>query len=247
MKLQGALENPGARRVLTTLLERHHSGLDRKKPPLLRLDARRMPEFGPQRRFGEGDEAWEAIKVFSEEGLLTIDRIRKRPDTAEFECEPTVRLVLVRAEEAARLLGLSFGPDPWTIAWVEGCNDATWLPTSLKGALIARRHRIGDRSPAEILGRWQRVATEVYDELTLREVSARLFWGLSKELDDRAEFVAALRGTHGLAALPELPILLPVFLSADWQERGVLFVENLAVYAACVQGRVGAARGFSLI
>ena len=247
MRLERALDNEAARRVLKTLLERQYSGQERRKAPLLKLDAKHMPEFGPNRKFGQADEAWEAIQALIDAGLITIDRIRTHPDKADYECSPTVRLIQGRAAHACELLGISFDVDPWTAAWQGGCRGAPWLPGELAELLAARKHRIGERTADEMLARWQRIATERFESLGLREVSAEVFWGLSKELDERGDLVARLRAAHGLPALTELPLLLPILLMPGWRERGVLFVENVACYAACVRGRVPAARGYAIV
>jgi hypothetical protein len=247
VRLERALDNEAARRVLKTLLERQYSDQVRKKPPLLKLDAKRMPEFGPNRKFGQADEAWEAIRALSDAGFITIDRIRTHPDKADYECSPTVRLVQARAAHACEVLGISFDADPWTAAWQRGCRSAPWLAGEHAELLAARRHRIGERSAEDMLARWQRIATERFESLGLREVSAEVFWGLSKELDERGELVARLRAAHGLPALTELPLLVPILLMSGWRERGVLFVENVACYAACVRGRVPAAHGHAIV
>ncbi len=63
--------------------------------------------------------------------------------------------------------------------------------------------------------------------MTLRQLSATLFWGDSKILDDRAELVAAL--------LPRLEIrdrMLVIAVHLPERCRGVLFVENQDTYTA---------------
>lgn len=55
-------------------------------------------------------------------------------------------------------------------------------------------------------------------------MSSQLFWGMSKVLDKRQEFVAALLGVDE-CPLPESPIQLQAPPLAGY--RGALFIENL--------------------
>jgi hypothetical protein len=214
---------------------------------MLRLDGLQMPEFGPNRRFGAADEAWAALVALREAGFISMDPIRPRPGQAAFECEPVVRLIDGRAEDARVMLGLSFETDPWIREWRAACRAAPWLSEQLAEAMATRRHRILERGPLEVLEGWQRIATERFEGLSLREVSARVFWALSKELDDRAELVGQLRAHHGLPPIPEMPLIVPVLLPFGWRDRGVLFVENQSTYAACVAGRIAPAHGLAII
>ncbi|WP_338820610.1 Wadjet anti-phage system protein JetD domain-containing protein [Acidovorax temperans] len=69
--------------------------------------------------------------------------------------------------------------------------------------------------------------------LLLREVSARLFWGMSKVLDDRQKLVAALLGELE-CPFPASPIQLLVQLP-EREFREVLFIENQMSFEQAVR------------
>jgi hypothetical protein len=78
--------------------------------------------------------------------------------------------------------------------------------------------------------------------MTLRQLSATLFWGDSKILDDRGEFIATL--------LPDLDIrdraiVVAVYLPETC--RGVLFIENQDTYTAAAGGTPSEAGDFALV
>jgi hypothetical protein len=81
-----------------------------------------------------------------------------------------------------------------------------------------------DREMAEVVARLNTLKTFAGSPFLLREVSARLFWGMSKVLDNRTGLVAALLGADD-CPFPESPIQLQVYLPQGGF-NGVLFIEN---------------------
>lgn len=79
------------------------------------------------------------------------------------------------------------------------------------------------------------VFTKVDSPLMLREVSSKLFWGMSKVLDSRTGLVAALLGVDE-CPFPESPIQLQVFLPPGGFS-GVLFIENLMSFEQAIRSR----------
>ncbi|MBM5571097.1 hypothetical protein GM173_05820 [Deefgea chitinilytica] len=84
------------------------------------------------------------------------------------------------------------------------------------------------RTAHEIVQQLALLPSIAEEPLLLREVSARLFWGLSKVLDGRQQLVAAILQVDD-CPFPEMPIQLLVFLPSE-DFTGVLFVENSATY-----------------
>jgi hypothetical protein len=73
------------------------------------------------------------------------------------------------------------------------------------------------------------------ETLMLREVSAKLFWGMSKVLDNRAGLVNAILGTDE-CPFPESPIQLQVFLPLGGFS-GVLFIENQVTFERAIRSQ----------
>jgi hypothetical protein len=245
VNLEIAVENEGARRLLTVLLERFLVSGDRGRP--VRLDSRRMPEFGLEGRPGEADATWESIKSLESAGIIRIDPIRTTPGRAAYEMQPLVRLVLSEAARAADLIGFALEADPWVKEWMTACEAADWLPAEHRATLSYRPHRIGTRSASEVLDGWRRLLTGTTKSSYIREVAADSFWGLSKAVDDRLQLINQLRVGMGLDPILEMPILLNVHLVPDGLIAGILFIENQSTFELARRGRILNALGMHLV
>lgn len=90
-----------------------------------------------------------------------------------------------------------------------------------------------DHSMAEVVQQLNRLPSFADKPMLLREVSAQLFWGMSKVLDKRQGLVAAILGVDE-CPFPESPIQLQVYLPPTGY-RAVLFVENLMSFERAVR------------
>ncbi len=247
MRLESALENPGAKRVLLTLLQRQYGLTDRSRPPMLKLDGKRMPEFGPSRRAGEADEAWEALKAIEAEGLVRIDPLAEKHGYALYELGPVVRLVVDQAPRACELVGFVVERDPWAKEWAQACLAADWLPGEVREQLAERPHRVGERPPTVVLAHWRGLLDGRLEALYVREAAAAIFWGLSKALDERLDLVNLLRHSAGLTPFLESPIQVSIHVIDGRLSAGVLFIENQTAFESAKRGRIPAAKGLDLV
>jgi hypothetical protein len=108
-------------------------------------------------------------------------------------------------------------------------------------ALSTQRIVIENRSADDVVGALASAARFTVP-MTLRQVSATIFWGNSKILDDRAALVAA--------SLPHLeildrPLVIAAYLPAHCD--GVLFIENQDTYTRAVSGVPAEARALALV
>ncbi len=83
------------------------------------------------------------------------------------------------------------------------------------------------------------------EPLLLREASARLFWGLSKVLDNRSGLVAVILEAEE-CPFPEMPVQLQVFLPTSGFQ-GVLFIENQATFEQATRDSSGRFAGLALV
>jgi hypothetical protein len=107
--------------------------------------------------------------------------------------------------------------------------------------LLSQRIVIENRSALEIVAALAGAA-KLTVPMTLRQLSATVFWGNSKILDDRGELVAAL--------LPHLEIrdrTLVMAVHLPRECRGVLFVENQDTYTTAAAGTPVEARELALV
>ena len=126
---------------------------------------------------------------------------------------------LIRGKLGRPRKGLSYFAQ-WR-ALAEGQHLA--LPDAVRAQLAAMPIVVAGRPVEDVFTRFLSIREMASEQLLLREVSSRLFWGLSKVLDGRADAVAALLGADE-CPFPEQPIVLNVHLSE--QPTSFLFVEN---------------------
>ncbi|HBP6791672.1 hypothetical protein I5G03_11675 [Pseudomonas aeruginosa] len=86
---------------------------------------------------------------------------------------------------------------------------------------------------AAVVQQLNRLTGLAKEPLFLREVSAQLFWGMSKVLDNRQAMVAAILGLPE-CPFAEAPVQLQVFLPhGGWD--GVLFIENQVSFERAIR------------
>lgn len=129
--------------------------------------------------------------------------------------------------------------------WRESVNEHLEGPLDAKQVVGAYCIELAGHSMAEVVQRLNDLHRFKDLPLLLREVSARLFWGMSKVLDGRQRLVAAVLGQPE-CPFPESPIQLLVQLPVG-ELRGALFIENQMSFEQAA--RSGSARldGFALV
>lgn len=121
--------------------------------------------------------------------------------------------------------------------WREAVSRYLDAPSSVKEVVGNFCIELPERSMSDLVMRLNELPRLKNQPLLLREVSARLFWGMSKVLDDRQKLVAALLGELE-CPFPASPIQLLVQLP-EREFREVLFIENQMSFEQAV--RSGAA------
>jgi hypothetical protein len=195
-------------------------------PSLLRADA-------------AADQTWELVKDLRDRSVLGIRAVRRSPYDPEWKgaklafsptIEETLRAWLNRDwnEPAMQL---------WRLA-VE--RNAAAFPDG-GAVLLNQRLSVANRTAEEVVAALTS-ARDVRGPVTLRQLSATLFWGDSKVLDERGELVAALWPE---LSIRERALVVAVYLPATC--RGVLFIENQDTYTAAVAGTVAGAADLALV
>jgi len=101
------------------------------------------------------------------------------------------------------------------------------------------------RSHAEVIGALERLVEFQDSGMLLREVSSRLFWGLSKVLDTKEQVIAELLGLDN-CPFPEKPISIMVHIPSE-NPQGVLFIENEVSFLSACRGRIDGTRPYILL
>jgi hypothetical protein len=185
------------------------------------------------------DQTWALVQELERRGVLAIRRAARSPYDVDWQAAK-----IAFSPEAEGTLREWLGRDwsaPAKTIWREAIEKHAESFHDAGAALLSQRIVIEDRSALEIVAALAEAA-KLTAPMTLRQLSATVFWGNSKILDDRGELVAAL--------LPHLEIrdrtlVMAVHLPRDC--RGVLFVENQDTYTTAAAGMPTEARELALV
>lgn len=240
--------HPAVRQILSRLLDM----LDaqplqvRKRTPGFRLTEDLVPEFYGKQA-GDRDFVWGLFRKAQQRGLFTI-RLEpsKGPGYADYERSPRVTLAEGAELQIRQLLGRTEPVISGAEAWRKAVLSTFSGPNASKQFLIDQTPlRVEGRSFDEVVAHLNRLYDLEGSQLFLREVSSRLFWGLSKVLDNRAPLVAGLFGVAE-CPFPEAPVQLQIHV-AHGDCTGVLFIENQTPFEAARRGRYPEAKALALI
>ncbi|HEU4654619.1 MAG TPA: Wadjet anti-phage system protein JetD domain-containing protein [Steroidobacteraceae bacterium] len=177
----------------------------------------------------QADDLWLLVKSLGESGLLKFKPGKRSLYDPEWTnaklafpaaSEPILREWLQR-EPATRVMQ----------EWRDAVHEhEIHFPHGLE-LLKLRRIDVPGRTPREIVAALASIHA-IKGQITLRQLSARVFWGDSKLLDKRADFIAAL---FPHLEIRERPIVVSVYLPSEY--AGVLFIENQDTYAAAIRSQ----------
>jgi hypothetical protein len=109
-------------------------------------------------------------------------------------------------------------------------------------SLRERSVKVSGKSAADVVSAFALISRYTCSNLTLRQLSARCFWGHSKVLDSREDLLRQLYPDLQIAPRPVLVhVHLPEMLD------GVLFIENQDTYVQALSGRPEAVKGLVLV
>jgi hypothetical protein len=185
------------------------------------------------------DQTWSLIQDLDRRGVLTIRRSARSPYDVDWT--GTKIAFAPEVEETLRIwLGRDWS-EPAALVWRRAIERHAASFHDAGAALATQRIVIENRSADEIVGALA-AAARMTVPMTLRQLSATVFWGDSKILDDRGELITAL--------LPRLQIRERTLVVAAYLRehcRGVLFIENQDTYTAAVAGIPEEARELALV
>lgn len=129
--------------------------------------------------------------------------------------------------------------------WREAVERFLVASDSMKSRVCAWCIDLPGHTPEAVVRQLNLLPSFADNPYLLREVSARLFWGMSKVLDHRQDLVALLLGLDE-CPFPESPIQLQVYLPPGGF-TGVLFIENLMSFEQATRHPVGSFAGLALV
>lgn len=169
-----------------------------------------------------------------------------RPNRKRQPYDPEYLGASLRFLEASEAICRAWLDRPWQpryhAAWAAAVDAHADAFADRGAALAARPARVAGKNPSEVVAAFAQIGALSSAALTVRQLSARVFWGHSKILDTREDVLERL---FPRLVLAPRPILVQVCLPRSCQ--GVVFIENLDTYVQALAGRPADAVGLGLV
>lgn len=231
------LADPGIQRLLNHLLDKLEAA-DAQGKELVRaikLDVRAFPHFFKADLEEERERLWACLKKMVRWEWLDLKTDRVPSGQAEYQCNP--RVVVLQEAALRKVTNRPERVKSSTELWREAVVFGLAASEDVRESAVRYRIEIPGRAAEEIVQRLNLLPTLAEEPLLLREVSARLFWGQSKVLDNRQSLVAALLGVKD-CPFPEMPVQVLAFLPNVGFD-GVLFIENQTTFEQATRDTSG--------
>ncbi|MES9904036.1 MAG: Wadjet anti-phage system protein JetD domain-containing protein [Sedimenticola sp.] len=193
-----------------------------KQLPAIRLTPGRFKKLF--RNDEASDQSWLLLTALKQNGLIRI-----QPDPKRNSFDPLYQSARValppEAEETLREWLARPKKIPYRQQWRQAVEQYADRFPGDSDSLREWPLQIEGRSALELVERFTRIGEEGVAPLTLRQLGARCFWGLSKVLDNRMEQLQQL-----YPDLEPTPRRLLINLHLPSRIEGVLFIENLDSY-----------------
>lgn len=191
----------------------------------------------------EKEILWAEVRQLHARGWIQIKPESAAKSTAGYSGGARVTVLALEAVRAAvgRPQRVKSAGERWREAVAEHLRASPEAKAAAMGYCI----ELPGRSMQEVVERLNGLAQLVESPLLLREVSAQLFWGMSKVLDARQGLVAAILGLSE-CPFPESPVQLLVQLPAE-PVQGVLFIENQVSFERATRSKSPALVGLALV
>ena len=185
------------------------------------------------------DQLWALVRELERLGLLIIRLGRRNPLEPQWT---GAKLAFTPAAESVlrHWLGRQW-TEPAMQLWRRAAESQAGAFPHGCGALLDRRVVIRGRTAEEVVRAFASI-TSLKGPMTLRQLSASVFWGDSKVLDSRADLIAAL---FPELTIRERPLTICVFLPQVC--RGTLFIENQDTYTVAAGGFPEQCRELALV
>ena len=211
-------------------------GVDRKRRIIL---AARDQLLSLRNADAAADQTWSLIQELARRGVLSI--LRSPGSVYDVEWHGAKIAFAPEIEDTLRLWLRREWSEPAALVWRRAVERHASAFHDGGAALSLQRMVIENRSADDIVGALA-AAGKITTPMTLRQLSATVFWGDSKVLDERGELIAAL--------MPQVTILdraLVIAVHLPARCTGVLFIENQDTYTAAAAGMPAEAAEFALV
>lgn len=238
------LESPEVLQLLNLLVDRLDSAGQRgTRAQSIALTERTWPALYRASFESRKEVLWEHVGEMLEWGWLQV-----KPDGAARARSGYAESPRISVVDEGALRAAAGRPERVKSAverWREAVNRGLHATDEVKRAVGEFCIDMPDHPMDEVVQQLNRLPDLADKPLLLREVSAQLFWGMSKVLDKRQGLVCALLGVEE-CPFPESPIQLQVYLPPAGYSA-VLFIENLMSFERAVRDRSKAFDGLALV
>lgn len=239
--------NPCTRRCLNRLLDLvdKMSFKNRTQRVTESITESRFPELFSPKEPEDDEVAWYNLTRLSEQGVIDIERTRKRGLSTVAPWEHARIVFLPEGEESVRQWLDRPAGDPALEAWQ---READYYREQFQDLTILKPSSFSSLShyPArEVIARLAKLPDLLSrSRLSLYQASAALFWGDSKALRGKERILNQLFG-QDLMALEARPILIEGSYRPECQ--GLLVVENMDTFVAAADGRIPGVEAFTVL
>lgn len=222
------LSSDGIRELLNLLVDRLDSSEQRgsSNTTSVALTQRAWPALHTSQFESRKEELWEHVIEMTRWGWIQVKPASAVESVSGYGLEP--RVVVLNAADVRAAVNrperIKSSVERWRIAIEAGLDASDEVKRAVGDFCID----MPDHSMYEVVQQLNKLKDFVSRSMLLREVSAQLFWGMSKVLDKRQGLVAALLGMDD-CPFPESPIQLHVYLPLGGY-GAVLFIENLTSF-----------------
>jgi hypothetical protein len=202
------------------------------------------PTLYSQTYESDREALWEQARELHRLGFIAITPEKAAKSASGYDTSPRIGVAdATRVRAAVSRLQRSKSASE---LWREAVNAHLQAPDEAKKAVSGSFPvELEGHSPEAIVCRLNQLSDPANSGMLLREVSSRLFWGMSKVLDNRQTLVAAVLGVDE-CPFAESPIQLQVLLPAG-DLGGVLFIENLMSFEKATRSKADVYRGLALV
>lgn len=152
---------------------------------------------------------------------------------SESHSEETVRSWLSRPYEEPQLMQWQLGVESYI-------ND---FPGSTE-RFAKRPFLVDGKKYHEVIKAFTNIGLYQHELLTLRQLAARCFWGMSKVLDNQEELILSL---YPALEIKARPLIIDIHIPRTEKIVGYLFIENYDSYVNALQESIAITEGYILI
>lgn len=239
------LQSASVQQLLNLLVDRLDLAEQRgsTKAQSVALGELTWPALYRAQRESEKEDLWSHAVVLARWGWLTVKPNGAVLSRSGYADSP--RVTVSNEAEVRRAVGRAQRIKSAAERWREAVREGLQVTDEVKAAVSEFCIDMPDRTMSEVVARLNELPSLAGKSMLLREVSAQLFWGMSKVLDKRQGLVAAMLGLDE-CPFPESPIQLQVYLPPAGY-RGVLFIENLMSFERAVRSTSSEFDGLALV